>query len=64
MTEALAEVLGLDDLEFEIYKDYQDHGFPDGDLLMRRVKHEAQRRREGKPPITGAALKERVTLAR
>jgi hypothetical protein len=56
MTEPLAEVLGLTDLEFEIYKDYQDHGMPDGEKLVMRTKYEAERRERGETPITGAMV--------
>lgn len=53
----LAKVLGLDEDEFEIYRDYQAHGAQDGDRLMEIVKREARRRRMGKPPISGDLVK-------
>jgi hypothetical protein len=55
-SEALAEILGLTDVEFEIYRDYQAHGAIDGDRLVRIAKHEASRRRLGAQPITGAMI--------
>ena len=57
MTEPLAEILGLDDLEFEIYKDYQENGMPDGEKLKMLAKYEAGRRRKDQTPITGAMVR-------
>lgn len=55
-TDALAEVLGLTQTEFEIYRDYQAHGAMDGDRLLALVKHEARRRAAGRTPVTGAMI--------
>jgi hypothetical protein len=55
VAEELAKVLGLEDDEFEIYKDFERVVVDGGDLL-RIVKHEAQRRRDGQIPITGTMI--------
>jgi hypothetical protein len=52
----LAKVLGLEEDEFEIYRDYQLHGAMDSDRLLEIVRHEAKRRRLGLEPVTGAMV--------
>jgi hypothetical protein len=61
---ALARVLGLDDDEFEIYRDYQAHGMLDGPRLLPLVRREVQRRRRGEPPITGTMVHKASAMMR